>query len=662
LSTRASYRPDIDGLRAIAVLSVVGYHAFPGLVRTGFAGVDVFFVISGFLITRNIAEHLARNTFSFGDFYARRIRRIFPALAIVLIATYGIGWVVLFANEFSRLGKHVAAGAGFVANIVLKQEAGYFDYSADTKPLLHLWSLGVEEQFYLAWPLLLFWIWPRVNPVIMLLTVTVASLAASLYASIYVPAAAFYLPWFRLWELAIGGLLALVMPLALTERSAIGRHVLGALGLAAILAGVLLATDRATFPGWWVLLPTTGACLLIATGADGGVNRLLALRPLVWVGLISYPLYLWHWPLLTFARILDGPLPSRTVRATLVVVSVILAWVTYRIVERPLRLPIHGARKAIGLAASMAMVCAIGVITFTSGGFAFRSVARDAQPYVQSMDESPRWRECFDIEYAHSRADRWNCELNPAAGPPTAFVFGDSHTSALLPAFERAAALRNQNLYMTGFSGCPPLLGISVVRGDLEVRNCQALNERVARFVIDRQLRDLYLVAAWTYYTDGDYTGENYSMLTTGDTPHTLAGSRLAFERGLDLTLARYRAAGVRLHFVSKVPSQLRAATDLVRALVRRGPASVENIRELSVPVERHQQLMAFVRSAFAERHIVADNSAEASLIDLDPAFCDDAVCAFARPGVSLYVDNNHLTTTGALLAAPILAEHLAAR
>ncbi|MBY0493526.1 MAG: acyltransferase [Cyanobacteria bacterium] len=630
------------------MLAVVGYHAFPGIIRSGFVGVDVFFVISGFLITRNIAGALDAGSFSFADFYGRRVRRIFPALLLMLIAIYAIGWVFLFTNEFRELGKHTAAGAGFVSNLALQAEAGYFDYSADAKPLLHLWSLGIEEQFYLAWPLLLWLIWPRVNPTLVLIAVTAASLAASLYASFHYPVAAFYFPLFRVWELACGALLALAVPAGIFASS---RHVIGAAGLAGIAIGVMIAADRTVFPGWWVLLPAGGAWLLIAAGPNGMVNRLLALPPLVWIGLISYPLYLWHWPLLTFARILDGPLPSRSVRITMVAISVLLSWLTMRAVERPLRRSINGGRKAIVLSACMAVVCAIGLATYAWDGLAFRAVARRSQPYIASMVESPRSKECFDIQYAHERADGWNCQINAAAGPPTAFVFGDSHVASLLPAFEAAAEERGRSLYLTGFSGCPPLVGIRQVRADLVVRNCEALNERVFRFVVDRKIPDLYLVAAWSYYTDGDYTGDNYSLLTDGETRPTLAGSRLAFERGLDLTLSRYRAAGVRLHFVMKVPSQLRAATALVRAVITSGPESVEAIRGVSVPIEQHHRLMSYVSSVFAARQV--------SLIDLDPAFCSDGVCAFAQPGASFYMDNNHLTVTGALRAAPILAQHL---
>ena len=657
-----TYRADIDGLRAVAVLAVVGHHAFPRLIQSGFVGVDVFFVISGFLISGNISADLSRGTFSFADFYARRIRRIFPALVLVLIACSAIGWAVLFANEFRELGKHVAAGAGFVSNLALQSEAGYFGYAADTQPLLHLWSLGIEEQFYIVWPLLLWLVWARFNQRTVMSILVLASFSASIYASWHHPVAAFYFPLFRVWELACGGLLAVAVSPATVAQPAWRRSLIGVTGLALIATASFVAVDQNTFPGWWALLPTGGAWLVIAAGPQGLINRILSIRPLVWIGLISYPLYLWHWPLLTFARILDGPLPSRAVRGVMVVASFLLAWLTYRAIEKPLRRPVYGGRVAMALSACMTLVAAQGFITYASDGLPSRSVARRAHAYVASMVATPRSADCYDIDRAHDRVSSWFCELNPAGPAPSGFVFGDSHGRSLLPAFERAAIARGQNLLFTGYSGCPPLLGIESVRGDQDVRNCRALNERVFRFVVDSNIADLYLVSAWTYYTDGDYSGENYNLLASEGTPHTLAGSRLAFERGLDETLARYGASGVRLHFVGKVPSQLRSANDLVRTLVTGGPESVERIRAISVPLQRHRQLMAYVSAQFERRQIRDDRRAAASLIDLDPVFCANGACAFARPGTSFYLDNSHLTIEGAQLAAPTLAQHLAER
>src|SRR5437870_5550894 len=202
------YRPDIDGLRALAVLSVVAFHAFPTSLPGGFLGVDVFFVISGYLISTIILENLDKGAFSLAEFYGRRVRRIFPALLVVLLASYVFGWLALLADEYAQLGKHIAAGAGFVSNLVLWNEVGYFDRSADTKPLLHLWSLGIEEQFYLAWPLLLWFSWKRrfVAPVVLALA-ALSFIATALWSNVDA-VATFYSPLTRFWELLGGSMLA----------------------------------------------------------------------------------------------------------------------------------------------------------------------------------------------------------------------------------------------------------------------------------------------------------------------------------------------------------------------------------------------------------------------------------------------------------------------
>lgn len=294
----AVYRADIDGLLAIAVLIVVAFHAFPSLLPGGFVGVDIFFVISGYLIGSIILSQLDRGSFSFGDFYARRIKRIFPALLLVLIFCYGVGWFNLIDTEYKELGIQIAAGAAFVANLALWHEAGYFDAVAETKPLLHLWSLGVEEQFYLFWPLVL---WGcrkiRINPLVAIVGVGVGSFVLNMATVGRDPTADFYSPFTRFWELMIGCGLAywhVVSPRGSVRRAS----ACGAVGFALIVAAVVLLRGQDRFPGWEALLPTVGAFLIIAGGTDGWLNRrVLRARPLVWIGLISFPLYLWHWPL-----------------------------------------------------------------------------------------------------------------------------------------------------------------------------------------------------------------------------------------------------------------------------------------------------------------------------------------------------------------------------
>lgn len=370
LVARPDYRSDIDGLRAIAVLAVVVFHAFPGWLPGGFVGVDIFFVISGYLISKHILEELSSSSFSIKTFYARRVRRIFPALILVLLVCLLFGWLILTPGEYEKLGRHVFAGALFLANILSWREAGYFDAAADTKPLLHLWSLGIEEQFYIVWPLMLALAWRFRDTLAWVFPgVIMLSLAYSLFLVQRDAVADFYSPVTRFWELALGA--ALAHPGVRQTNLGPGlRHALSAAGLLLILLALVIIDSQVPFPGAWALLPTLGAALLIHAGAQGGVNRqLLSLRPMVWVGLISYPLYLWHWPLLTFARIIESEAPSLALRAWLVLSSFLLAWLTYRFIERPVRARANSRGLIWALCLSMAFLGIAGFVVKSAHGY-----------------------------------------------------------------------------------------------------------------------------------------------------------------------------------------------------------------------------------------------------------------------------------------------------
>ena len=443
------YRADIDGLRAVAVVIVVAYHAFPHHVAGGFIGVDVFFVISGYLISGIILGRLAQRRFSFADFYARRIRRIFPALAIVLASLAAAGWFLLFADDFRDLGKHIAAGAGFAANFVSWQEASYFDTASELKPLLHLWSLGIEEQFYVVWPLLLVVAsrWRR-GPLALTVVLGAASFLIAIWTVRLDRTAAFYAPWTRFWELLAGAVLACIdidpRLSAITTRVTSSAAIANALSVAGILmiaAGVVLIDATRVFPGLWALLPVAGAFSLIAAGAHAWFNRIVLSRPIVvWLGLISYPLYLWHWPLLALARISGGGTASTAARVVIVAVSVVLAWVTYRLIESPIR---FGSRRRFAvpaLSAAMTVIFAIGLATNASGGFIERPVNRSDAAHLVDFYERMRRTGLRESYRAECDFMDWDTEgvrttIDPsctsAGSSATVLLWGDSFAQAL---------------------------------------------------------------------------------------------------------------------------------------------------------------------------------------------------------------------------------------
>ncbi len=520
------YRPDIDGLRGVAVLAVIGFHAFPAWVPGGFVGVDVFFVISGYLISTIIFTAVNAGRFSFATFYARRIRRIFPALVVVLAAGYAAGWFVLYADPFEQLGKHIAGGAGFVANYVLWREAGYFDADADTKPLLHLWSLGIEEQFYLVWPLMIFLAWKaRLN----LVALTIVTFLVSFYFNIEGIrrdlVGTFYSPWTRFWELTAGSMLAAIV----TDRGTwlggkgrlvydsvrarpMARDLLAGAGLA-LAVGAAFGIDRTRhFPGLWPLIPVTGTCLMIASGADAWLNRIvLSGRVIVGIGLISYPLYLWHWPLLSFARILRSETPPADVRVAAILAAFVLAWLTYQVVETPIR---FGPRRrwVVPLLCVLMGVClAAGYYTFASRGFIERPLNRTDKAYFLRYYESirrfgiagPYRLECDFMQLGTDGVkDSIPAACTGQGARHTLFLWGDSYAQALAAGI-RAQLPAGDALAQVATSACRP--SQQPIDVDVPGGRCTRANEYALARIADLK-PDLVILAQRGGYEDTDWT------------------------------------------------------------------------------------------------------------------------------------------------------------
>jgi peptidoglycan/LPS O-acetylase OafA/YrhL len=503
------YRPDIDGLRAIAVGSVLAYHAFPSLLPGGFIGVDIFFVISGFLITTILLQSLAAGDFSYRDFYARRIRRIFPALVLVLLATLTFGWYVLLPGEFSQLGKQTTGGAAFFANLVFLGEAGYFDATAETKPLLHLWSLGIEEQFYIFWPLLLGLAWRRRWP---MLRVTLAVAVISFLVNVLTVqphrAAAFYSPLSRAWELMAGGLLAAMRLQAASNGSAQPRpwtkHVQSVVGMGLIVLGLFMTRSTKAFPGWWALLPVLGAVSCIAAGPNGVLNRyLLSNRVMVWIGLISYPLYLWHWPLLSYARIVAGGEPPLQVRVVLVVAAVVLAWATYRFLERFVKLHLSQGMLR-GLAGGGAALALAGALVFLG-----MPPPRNDSQALQAVADATR----EDNYYGGFEETALGGQFvyRTGSGRHNVLLIGDSHVEQYAPrALElvRTQPGKARTVYFATKGSCPPVPGLfsSADTG------CEERRQAVLDLALKPDIDSVVIGGCWSCYFTGAGPTVNYFL------------------------------------------------------------------------------------------------------------------------------------------------------
>ena len=491
-SKSSGYRPDIDGLRALAVFAVFFFHAFPEVVRGGFIGVDVFFVISGFLISSIIFTQLENGSFSFWQFYSRRIRRIYPVLITVLVACLAFGALFLLSHglfsvyfmlngEYAQLGKHVAGGAGFISNILLWFESGYFDKTAEAKPLLHLWSLGIEEQFYIVWPLLLWLAWrKRFNFFAVSALFAVVSFGLNLYVYRIDPVADFFSPLTRFWELLAGAMLAWaflhpgsspfiwkadssgpVPVIGLLRKHERLRHILSMTGglLLAVSVFFVRNTDTEGYPGAWALFPVLSAVLLIAAGKDGWFNkRILSRRILVWFGLISYPLYLWHWPLLSMARIVLRDEPPLWWRIAAFPASVLLAWLTTKLIENPLRFGKYGNIKTVCLFAVMLCLGLTGFVIFKKDGF------RSTLPYMARtlenvLEKRGKTNPAFYNGCHQDSYDKYGECPHRTSHPskPTIAIWGDSHAAHLVTGFEQNFGDRFNILQRTGDT-CPAIL------------------------------------------------------------------------------------------------------------------------------------------------------------------------------------------------------------
>ena len=646
------YRPDVDGLRAIAVLTVVGYHAFPDLVPGGFIGVDIFFVISGFLISSLILGSLERGRFSFAEFYARRIKRIFPALLAVLLACGALGWFVLLPDEYRQLGKHVAAGAGFVSNFVLWKEADYFDVLSDLKPLLHLWSLGIEEQFYIVWPVLLYATWRR-RPV--MLALTLLAIAASFALNVATvqrdALGAFYSPLARGFELLAGSVLAM-QPLHAPRARAL-RAAAPSAGLLLIAAGLLLVDRNRSFPGAWVLLPVAGTCLVLAAGPAAWLNRrVLAHRALVAIGLISYPLYLWHWPLLSFARILARDEPALAVRIALVAASAALAALTYVAIERPIRFGRPAPAKVAALCLLMLLAGLGGYTVYRADGLPFRAVGGSARS-IMAQAEWPYWEDPACVQ----RYGMTPCQSNSER--PKIMVLGDSHANHLYPGLVQTLPA----LEVIQAGTCPPFEGVALhVLKNQDKHPCATtdfleLNKRVLRQ--HPEIRTVLLVALWRNALTGELDNAREKgiwggvKLVPADPKEAGLSNRELVASGLARAIASLRAAGIKVALLRDTPYIRGELVEYCKFTPRFNPT------ECSMPLQEYMTQRAQEDEMLRDlRRKVPD------LAVYDPlgVLCDAGRCYLMRDGVLLYRDNHHLSVNGSKRLAMDLKKWLAGK
>ena len=622
-SVRLKYRADIDGLRAVAVLPVVFYHAGFSQIPGGFVGVDVFFVISGFLISGIVQDEIERKRFSLVSFYERRVRRILPALFVMMAAaTLAAVWLLL-PDELSAFGKSQAAATLSVSNFYFWLTTGYFDDLAAQAPLLHTWSLAVEEQFYLILPGLLMLARgvPRRRLAWAIGAVAVVSLAYSAWSVKVRPEAAYYLLPSRAWELALGALLAFGALPAATNRWV--REAAGLGGLLAIAWAVLTYGVKTPFPGLAALTPCLGTAAVLWAGAGGEslARRFLGWRPMVWVGLISYSLYLWHWPVIVFDNaglLLGGILPGKLEKLALVAIAIGLATASWWFVERPFRDRGKMSRNtvfALAAAGAVALV-ATGVGLAAAKGLPGRLPAHAAWTGSWlGYDERAAYRDgtCFVTARSRRPFDAETC-LKAAPGRPTYLLIGDSHAAALWSGL--AKALPNANVLQATNGGCRP-----VYPSRSRDTGCAALmNEMFGRWIPAHRPDGVWLAGRWG----------------AGDLPALFATAQALQAQGIKVTVV-----GPLIRYDKTLP-RLLALGEL-----RGDPTLADRHRMTEIlDLDRRMQRMAAARGL---RYVSV-----ATLI------CDAKACVTRTPaGIPLQFDGGHLTGEGSALVGVRLGPKL---
>ncbi|APG61869.1 hypothetical protein LPB140_02430 [Sphingorhabdus lutea] len=646
------YRKDIDGLRAFSVLVVILFHAFPNFLTGGFVGVDVFFVISGFLITGIIFKEFDENQFSFAGFFSRRIRRIFPALAAVLLSCFVAGWFLLLSDELAALGRHIFAGSAFISNILLWMEAGYFDKVAETKPLLHLWSLGVEEQFYILWPVILWAAWKtRANIFLLTLSVAILSFCLNLWMIKDFPEATFYWPITRFWEMLSGSMMAWILRYKSAEFekcinfidtifSKLGLNIanisinlLSIMGLSLLLLSAIFFHKDIGFPGHMAVFPILGAIMILAAGPQAFVNQYILSNPMaVAVGLISYPLYLWHWPILSFMHIIDGDVPPFYVMVSGVILSFILSWLTYQFIEKPIRFGMN-SKKAVGLLTIfMAILAIAGMLTARFDGVPHRA---SISAYDVDLGEMVRTNvvdnDCLSY-IGVKEAPFYYCRYNDVGGDETIALIGDSHAHAAYPGIAEGLAKQGKNTLLLANSGCPILVGFDAGTNRRERKKCgQSKKFILDKIIGDKRITAVLFSSRGSTYILGYEPADKRQVKDRARPAMTGEQFRAASQKPIDILYAK----GKKIYYITENP-ELHVQSDycIKRPLRPERTACSLNYNE----VAKRQQI--YIKAVSQLKNVI--------ILDSLQAFCPNKQsCKIFDNNILLYADDDHLSVTG---------------
>jgi peptidoglycan/LPS O-acetylase OafA/YrhL len=641
------YRKDVDGLRGLAVLLVVAYHAFPYDLRGGYFGVDIFFVISGYVVTNLLLINLHNRTKLLRAFYFARARKLLPPLVIISIGTITLGFILSPSSELFELGKQSIFGLFFLSNFYFESQTGYFDTSSFEKPFLHTWSLGVEAQFYLLWPLLITLLFrgnrPRQFTIATLVLITLLSFFYCLDLQDIAPSQSFYSPLARLWELSIGGLLAYLHFTKSTSRNGIQRKslLMTIFGFWLILA--CLVIPKFNHPGLVTMLPVAGTILLIHYGERSKFSQiLLGNKAVVRVGKLSYSLYLWHFPLLAFARLIDVDEPSPVLRLQLVFLAILLSYFTYTLVEKPMRSVMLSRQGIIRITRQVLMgMVVVGYVLLTSG-VPSRAWQNDLEMVKAETKRLPESNDnCLDL-FKNLQISMDFCLFSKVGASKTVAIIGDSHAHAAYTGFEELLEEKGRNTLLLANKGCPPLLELPIVSTRIHLEKCIQSTSQILEFVLGLPtVETIYFIARGTVYTRPPF----YNPFSE-NTSFSQTISLKEYREALQQTVNLLSSAGKSVVVVSEHPELQYTAKDCIKRPFR---TNIPNCK-----LSRIEFLKSHRPYIYEMEQLI-----NASFVDTTDLFCPSNNCEFvSREGRLLYSDSHHLSPSGSRYLAAYLLKN----
>ncbi len=656
-----TYRPEVDGLRALAVIPVIFYHANYPFFGGGYLGVDIFFVISGYLISSILINDLSRNRFSIVNFWKRRAKRILPALLSVIIFTSILSYFYIPNEEIKTFANSIVSSLFFYSNFFFQYNTGYFDVAAEYQPLIHTWSLSIEEQFYILFPIFLLLFYKN-NYKLILFIILILSLFFAQWGGNFKFTYPFIedkflfynkgffndfmFPFSRAWELILGFFAAIILiknnQFLLKNKFFTEGICLISLGL--IFFSVFNFNKNSPYPSFYTLIPCLSTFfLIIFLNGSLFLKKILSNTILVKTGLISYSLYLFHFPIFSILKYNLYIFQSNYFLDLIIFFSVItVSILNYKLIETPFRKKINFNLTLKGFAFAYSLLLIFSFTVFSTNGFENRMKFKLSDDLNNSFFYSGKGKKCFDINQVHITEDF--CLVGDREKKTNFFILGDSHVLPFYTFFDSYFNKNQLSGYFTGYSGCPPILGVYAMRTDQNIRNCHKLNLKVKEFIKSKNIKNLVLISRWTYYTDGGYLGNLFSHITNDPTasPSKL-NSREAFKSGLKKTLNEYSDLGVNVIILNQVPQQKINPKFYYYLINSKSEKSTNRINDLSLKRKEHESYQYYIKNLF---DMNAEKYSNFYFLDFTDRFCKEN-CLFGGINSSYYLDDNHLSESG---------------